>query len=58
MKILDPHGVEQRRRHRLRRRVYNVPGPLYVVHIDGHDKVSFNQDNSHILISPDMLVHL
>ncbi|XP_072038411.1 uncharacterized protein [Amphiura filiformis] len=37
--LLDPQGVESRRRHRLRRRVYESRGPLYCVHVDGYDKL-------------------
>jgi hypothetical protein len=38
--IIDPEGVEYRRRRRLRRRVYSVKGPNSVWHIDGYDKLS------------------
>ena len=36
---LDPAGVEHRRKRKLRRRTYSVPGPDYLWHIDGHDKL-------------------
>ena len=36
---LDPTGVELRKRRRLTRRKYRNPGPNYVWHIDGHDKL-------------------
>ena len=35
----DPQGSQDRRRHRLKRRVYNVPGPSYWWHVDGYDKI-------------------
>lgn len=39
LKYLDPEGVAARKRRRLQRRKYNSPGPNYVWHIDGHDKL-------------------
>ena len=39
LKILDPDGVERRKRHRLQRRQYRVKGPNYMWHIDGYDKL-------------------
>ena len=36
---LDPQNVDKRRRRRLRRRKYHSPGPNFVWHIDGHDKL-------------------
>ena len=36
---LDPQNVDKRRRRRLRRRIYHSPGPNFVWHIDGHDKL-------------------
>lgn len=39
LKDLDPEGVKLRRHRRLRRRKYRTPGPNYVWHIDGHDKL-------------------
>ena len=38
--ILDPDGVDSRKKHRLRRRLYTNKGPNYlVVHIDGYDQL-------------------
>lgn len=39
LRELDPDGVEARSRYRLKRRVYNVPGPDYVWHSDNYDKL-------------------
>ena len=39
LRDINPEGTEFRRRHRLRRRVYSNPGPNYVWHIDGRDKL-------------------
>jgi len=39
LKQLDPVGVELRKKKRLRRRTYTVPGPDYLWHIDGYDKL-------------------
>lgn len=39
LQVIDPIGVERRTRYRLKRRVYNVPGPNYLWHADGHDKL-------------------
>ena len=36
---LDPEGCELRQRKRLRRRKYRTPGPNYVWHLDGYDKI-------------------
>ena len=36
---LDPDGVQERKRHKLKRRVYNSPGPNYCWHVDGYDKL-------------------
>ena len=38
--IIDPIGIEYRKRRRLRRRVYSIKGPNLVWHIDGYDKLS------------------
>lgn len=38
--ILNPDCIEYKKRRRLRRRVYSVPGPNAVWHIDGYDKLS------------------
>ena len=35
----DTKGVQVRKRRRLRRRKYTSPGPNFVWHIDGHDKL-------------------
>ena len=39
IKEIDPEGVECRRKRRLRRRIYTVPGPDFLWHIDGYDKL-------------------
>ncbi|KAJ7383323.1 hypothetical protein OS493_028868 [Desmophyllum pertusum] len=39
LKEMDPEGTEQRRKHRLKRRMYHNPGPNYAWHIDGYDKL-------------------
>ena len=39
LKEIDPEGSELRRKHRLKRRVYQNPGPNYSWHIDGYDKL-------------------
>ncbi|XP_053389619.1 uncharacterized protein LOC128552596 [Mercenaria mercenaria] len=39
MRLLDPEGVEARRRHRLIRRIYRNKGPNFLVHMDGYDKI-------------------
>lgn len=39
LRLLDPTGVEQRTRKRLKRRRYKAPGPNFVWHMDGHDKL-------------------
>lgn len=39
LKILDPDGVEQRSRHKLKRRQYISAGPNYTWHLDGYDKL-------------------
>lgn len=39
LNLLDPDGVDVRRRKRLRRRQYHNPGPNYLWHIDGYDKL-------------------
>ena len=38
--ILDPIGIELRKRRRLRRRRYEAPGPNSVWHVDGFDKLA------------------
>lgn len=37
--IVDPEGKENRKKRRLKRRSYAVPGPNYMLHVDGHDKM-------------------
>ena len=39
LRAVDPDGVMNRSRHRLRRRIYPSKGPNYVWHIDGYDKL-------------------
>eukprot|EP00795_Rhopilema_esculentum_P004031 gene4031-20206_t len=39
VKELDPEGCDLRERKRLRRRKYRTPGPNYVWHLDGYDKI-------------------
>lgn len=39
LKIIDPEGVEARSRYKLKRRIYTVPGPNYLYHADGYDKL-------------------
>ena len=40
LQILDPMGVEVRRRRRLRCRRHRNPGPNYMWHVDGYEKLS------------------
>lgn len=37
--LLDPRGVELRRKGRLRRRQYDNKGPNYLWHVDSYDKL-------------------
>ena len=39
LRELDPDGCEERRTHRLKRRVYVNPGPNFCWYMDGHDKL-------------------
>lgn len=39
MRIIDPEGVELRRRGCLKRRIFHVPGPNHLWSSDGHDKL-------------------
>lgn len=39
MRVIDPDGVERRKQRRLLRRQYAAPGPNFVWHIDGYDKL-------------------
>ena len=39
MAVCDPNGVRRRFRHVFRRRMYTNPGPNYIIHLDGWDKL-------------------
>ena len=39
LRVIDPQGAENRRRHRLERRRYSTPGPNFLWHLDGWDKL-------------------
>jgi hypothetical protein len=39
LRDLDPEGIEQRRKGKLKRRVLTVPGPNHIWSSDGHDKL-------------------
>lgn len=39
MKLLDPKGMQNRQRKRLKRRQYSCPGPNFVWHVDSYDKL-------------------
>ena len=39
LKDIDPERTDSRRSHRLRKRIYRIPGPNNAWHIDGHDKL-------------------
>ena len=39
MKRLFPNATEERRSHRLKRRMYTVNGPNYFWHVDGYYKL-------------------
>lgn len=39
MRVIDADGVEARKHRRLKRRKYNSPGPNFLWHIDGWDKL-------------------
>ena len=39
LRIIDPEGVSERLRNRLRRRQYRGKGPNFLWHIDGYDKL-------------------
>lgn len=39
LKVMDPDGVTGRKKHRLKRRKYFSPGPNFLWHIDGYDKL-------------------
>ena len=38
--VIDPEGVDLRRRRRLKRRKYASPGPNFLWHVDGWDKLA------------------
>lgn len=38
--IIDPEGVEDRRRRRLKRQRYRTPSPNFIWHVDGWDKLA------------------
>ena len=40
LRIIDPEGVECRKRRRLKRRRYGTPGPNFLWHVDGWDKLA------------------
>lgn len=39
MRLIDPDGVARRKNRRLLRRQYTSPGPNFVWHVDGYDKL-------------------
>ena len=39
LQVIDPEGVRNRRAHRLQRRKYRTPGPIFLWHLDGWDKL-------------------
>ena len=38
--VIDPEGVERHKRRRLKRRRYVTPGPNFLWHVDGWDKLA------------------
>jgi hypothetical protein len=44
LQIVDPSGVDCRRKKRLRRRLYESPGPNFVWHVDGYNKALIIRD--------------
>ena len=40
LRVIDPEGVERRKRRRLKRRRYVTPGPNFIWHVDGWDKLA------------------
>ena len=40
LRIIDPEGVDRRKRRRLKRRKYTNPGPNFLWHVDGWDKLA------------------
>ena len=39
LKVVDPEGVEERKRKTIMRRIYDTEGPGDVYHLDGNDKL-------------------
>ena len=39
LQLIDPVGVDTRRKRRLKRRVYHAKGPNFAWHLDGYDKL-------------------
>ena len=39
LRIIDSNGVDRRKRRRLLRRKYSNPGPNFLWHVDGYDKL-------------------
>ena len=44
---LDPQNVDKRRRPRLQRRKHHSPGPIFVWHTDGYDKLKLHRIKIH-----------
>ena len=40
LRVIDPEGVDRRKRRRLKRRRYTTPGPNFLWHVDGWDKLA------------------
>ena len=40
LRVIDPEGVDRRKRRRLKRRRYATPGPNFLWHVDGWDKLA------------------
>ena len=40
LRVIDPEGVERRKRRRLKRRRYVTPDPNFLWHVDGWDKLA------------------
>ncbi|XP_077867977.1 uncharacterized protein LOC144357824 [Saccoglossus kowalevskii] len=39
LRLVDPDGIERRKKRRMMRRKYIAPGPNFIWHIDGYDKL-------------------
>jgi len=39
LQIIDPDGVESRKKKRIKRRIYHNKGPNHIWHVDGYDKL-------------------